>query len=194
MASYTDAAAIAARLGATFTPEQAATADVVAAQVTAWIDTRSGRSWQADGALVDELHTVYGDRVYLNVPPVSSVETVTYHAGYAGFGWVPLDPACYELVDPVAGVLLLPYGYSGVAVRVDYTSTSVVPADIAGAATVLAADLMTPTLNPESAGAESVSVGQNDITVKYAGAAGQQTASVKQAIAAVDAHRRPVLA
>ena len=194
MAAYTDATRIAAQLDATFTPAQAAQADVVAAAITAWIDTRTGRSWQASGAIADELHQIYGDRVFLNAPPVALVTAVAVHPGSAVGAWTALAASDYELVNAATGLLLLPLGYATCSAQVSYTSTTALPADIQSAADVLAADLLFVTLNPESAGAESVSVGQNDITVRYAGAGGTHSAAVLQAIAAVDAHRRPVLA
>jgi len=196
MVTYTDPARIAAQLGATFTPDQETRALVVADAVTAWIDQRTGRSWQAEpGTIAGELHQLYDDSVTLASPPVSAITSIAVHPGSGVGAWQTLNPADYALFDPIRGVVFLPHGYAGQWVQVTYTSTAAgPPADIAAAADVLAADLLLTTLNPESAGADTVSVGQNDISVKYAGASGQQSASIKQAIAAVDAHRRPVLA
>jgi len=194
--AYTDPARIAAQLGAVFTPEQEARALVVADGITAWIDQRTGRSWQADpGTIAGELHQLYTDSVTLASPPVSAIASIAVHPGSAVGAWQTLNPADYALFDPSRGIVFLPHGYAGQWVQVTYTSAAAgPPSDIEAAADVLAADLMLTTLNPESAGADTVSVGQNDISVKYAGASGQQSASIKQAIAAVDAHRRPVLA
>lgn len=194
MTAYTDPARIAAHLGATLTTEQAERAAVIASAVTAWIDRRTGRSWQGGGTVADELHMIVTDRVYLNAAPVSNVSSVAVHPGTSSADWAPLGADDALLFDPIRGVVLLPIGYGGQYARVSYTSTGDGPPDdIAAAADVLAADLMQATLNPESAGAESVSVGQNDITVRYAGAGGQMSASVKAAIMAVDMHRLPVI-
>jgi hypothetical protein len=195
MPAYTTPERIAAHLGTTFSAEQAARAADVADAVTAWIDRRTGRSWQGGGAIADELHLIVTDRVYLNAAPVSEVSSVAVHPGTSSAAWRTLGAEDALLFDPIRGVVLLPIGYGGQYAQVSYTSTSDgPPADIAGAADVLAADMLTTTLNPESAGAESVSVGQNDISVKYAGASGEQSAGVQAAIAAVDMHRLPVIA
>jgi len=195
MTAYTTPARIAAYLGVTFTTEQAARADDVADAVTAWIDQRTGRSWQGGGAIADELHLIVTDRVYLNAAPVSVVSSVAVHPGTTHAAWTTLGADDSLLFDPIRGVVLLPVGYGGYYAQVSYTSVGDgPPPDIMGAADVLAADMMSTTLNPESAGAESISIGQNDISVKYAGAGGQQSASVQAAIAAVDMHRLPVVA
>lgn len=195
MAAYTTAERIAAQLGATFTTEQDVRADDVALAVTAWIDQRTGRSWQASGAITAELHSIYGDHVYLNHPPVSAVSAVSVHPGTAGGAWTALAASDYQLFGEDSGLVLLPVGYTGQFALVDYTSGAAgAPDDIQLAADVLAAGLMQTTLNPESAGAESVSVGQNDISVTYAGAAGQQSADVVAAIETIDAYRLVVLA
>jgi hypothetical protein len=194
MTAYTDPSRIAAHLGVTLTTAQAARAAVIADAVTAWIDQRTGRSWQGGGAVADELHLIVTDRVYLNAAPVTAVSSVAVHPGTSSGAWLALGADDALLFDPIRGVVLLPIGYGGQYARVSYTSSGDGPPDdIAAAADVLAADLMQVTLNPESAGAESVSVGQNDITVRYAGAGGQQSASVQAAILAVDMHRLPVI-
>jgi hypothetical protein len=194
VAAYTTPARIASHLGVTLTTEQAARAVDVADAVTAWIDQRTGRSWQGGGTIADELHLIVTDRVYLNAAPVSAVSSVAVHPGTSHADWSPLGADDALLFDPIRGVVLLPIGYGGYYAQVSYTSVGDgPPADIMGAADVLAADLMQTALNPESAGAESVSVGQNDITVRYAGSGGQQSASVKAAIMAVDMHRLPVI-
>ena len=195
MSAYTTPARIASYLGVTLTTEQAARADDVADAVTAWIDQRTGRSWQGGGAIADELHLIVTDRIYLNAAPVSAVSSVAVHPGTSHAAWTTLGADDALLFDPIRGVVLLPIGYGGYYAQVSYTSVGDgPPADIETAADVLAADLMQTALNPESAGAESVSVGQNDITVRYAGASGQQSASVQAAIMAVDMHRLPVIA
>jgi hypothetical protein len=196
MTAYTSAAAITSHLGLTtpLTAEQAARAEVVATAITAWIDQRTGRSWQSSGSVDGEVCTIIGDRVYLARCPVVSVELVSLHSGYAAGDWEPLDESAYELFDAAAGVLLLPCYYSGASARVDYTSATAAPPDISAAADVLAADLLFTTLHPESAGVESISVAQNDISVRYSGAGGTQSAGVALALAIIDARRLPVIA
>lgn len=204
MASYTDAPAISAYLAVTFTPEQAAQADLAAAAVTVWIDHRTGRTWQnASGSVVDEIHQINNGVVYLEYRPVLAVSEV--HArerqGNQIGDWVLLDPSGYALVDPVAGRLeFAAYGRyaTGADARVDYTSTvAAPPADIAYAATTLAADMLFPTLHPESVGLESLALGQNDISLRYARAGADGTSSssgAAWAVRVIDAYRRVVLA
>lgn len=194
MTTYTDAARIAAALGRTLTDDQVERADEVAAAVTAWIDQRTARSWQQNGAITAELHRITGDRVYLRRAPVAAIASVAIHPGQAVASWTTLDAADYQLFDATTGLLLLPIGYSGWYVQADYTSETVPPDDIMAAADALAADLLFGTLNPESAGVESLALGQNDINIKYAGTTGQQSASVTSALASIDAHRLPVTA
>jgi hypothetical protein len=193
MVSYTTPQAIANYLGATFTPEQDAQALAVADGVTVWIDHRTGRTWQSTGTIADEIQTVHGTTAYLSVPPVVAVTSVEL-SDKAG-GWSAVDPAQYALTDPAHGTLTFVGGYNNASVRVDYTSDATAPpADIALAATILAAELMTVVLHPESAGVESIAVGQNDINLKYAGASGNQSAAAQTAVRIVDSYRRVVLA
>lgn len=201
MTAYTDAAAIAAYLGVTFTPEQIVQADAVASAVTSFIDRYTGRSWQGVSPIVGELAQVvvpgrtdrYGaiGRAYLKGVPVAAVSAVSLRASSAAALAAPLDPSAYELVDPAGGVLLLPgYGYgvlsswSGLPALavVDYTYADAVPADITLAATMIASGVVQTTLNiqagsavvaanPQLAGVESIAVGQNDVNVKLSKAA-----------------------
>lgn len=204
MASYTDAAGIADYLAVTFTPEQAAQADVAAAAVTTWIDHRTGRSWQnATGSVVDEIHDILNGVVYLEYRPViavSAVETRTVQ-GANTTAWVLLDPSQYELVDPEAGQLIITTTREIAPkdeARVDYTNAvTAPPSDVGYAATIIAADLLFPTLHPESAGLESLALGQNDISMKYAAASADGSSvnpQVAWAIRAIGAYRRVVLA
>lgn len=194
MTTYTDAARIAAALGRPLTDDQTERADEVAAAVTAWIDHRTGRSWQQNGAITAEFQQIAGDRVFLRRAPVAAITSVAVHPGQAVASWTTLDTADYTLFDPLNGLLLLPIGYSGWYVQADYTSETVPPDDIMAAADALAADLLSVTLTPESAGVESLALGQNDINIKYSGSSGEHNASVKTALAMVDAHRLPVTA
>jgi hypothetical protein len=192
---YVTADQIAAALGVTFTPEQEAQADAVAAAVTSYIDGYTGRSWQGTSPVSGELRPVvvpgpadtYGAvaRCYLDHTPVSAVDAVGLRSTTPNAEPSPLDAAAYELVDAVAGVLLLPgYGYGALApwsvapalAVVDYTYADAVPADITLAATMIASGVMQQSMtiqagssviaaNPSLAGVQSISVGQNDVNV-----------------------------
>jgi hypothetical protein len=194
--AYTTPDQIALHLGVTLTADQATQAGIVAAAVTEWIDREAGRSWQTSSPATDELHTLAGDRVYLNNRPVTAVSSVkTRPAAFVGFAWTTLDSSQYELLDATNGVLLI-QGWSASSqalVQVSYTYTLAVPADIGLAATILAAELMTPTLHPESAGVSQIAVGQNDINVKFADAS-FVTPSVNRALALVRGRRSFVVA
>lgn len=208
MAAYVTADQIAAALGVTFTPEQAAQADAVAAAVTAFVDRYTGRSWQGTSPISAEVRPVvvpgpadtYGAvaRCYLAHVPVSTVDAVSLRSSDPNDPTTPLDPATYELVDPAHGVLLVPgygygalgwwYGRAALAV-VDYAYADAVPADIELAATMIASGVMQQTLatqagsaviaaNPQLAGLESISVGQGDIQVELASGVGKASASM----------------
>lgn len=170
MTAYTDATKIAAYLGVTLTSPQQTQAGIAAQAASDWIDEYKGRSWQIASPVTDELHTMTGDRVYLNNRPVAAVSSVkTRAAAFVGFGWTTLATGQYELLDATNGVLLI-QGWSASSqalVQASYTHTASVPSQIALAATIIAASLLGPTLRPNTSGLDSVSVGQNDIAVKF---------------------------
>ena len=198
MANYTDAVEIEDYLGTTFTAAQEAQAEVVATAITVWIDHRTGRTWQnVSGSVTDEIKRIEGEAVYLEYVPVTAVTAVDVRVRTGGGGpWSALTASQYLLVDPAAGRVEIP-GYSNqYDARVDYTNSVTAPAsDIAYAATVLAADMLFPTLHPESAGLDSIAVGQNDISMKYATSShGTEGSSAWLAVRVIDAYRRVVLA
>lgn len=170
MTAYTTATLIAAYLGVTLTSPQQTQAGIAAQAASDWIDEYKGRSWQIASPVTDELHTMTGDRVYLNNRPVAAVSSVkTRAAAFVGFGWTTLATGQYELLDATNGVLLI-QGWSASSqalVQASYTHTASVPSQIALAATIIAASLLGPTLRPNTSGLDSVSVGQNDIAVKF---------------------------
>ena len=170
MTAYTDATKIAAYLGVTLTGPQQTQAGICAQAASDWIDEHKGKSWQVASPVTDELHTMTGDRVYLNNRPVATVSSVkTRAAAFVGFDWTTLDSSQYELLDATNGVLLIE-GWSASSdalIKVSYTHTAAVPSQIALAATIIAASLLGPTLRPNTAGLDSVSVGQNDVAVKF---------------------------
>lgn len=170
MAPYTDATKIANYLGVTLTASQITQAGITAQAASDWIDEYLGKSWQVASPVTDELHTMTGDRVYLNNRPVASISSVkTRASAFVGFGWTTLASGQYELLDAANGVLLI-QGWSASSaplVQVSYTHTAAVPSHVALAATMIAASWLGPTLSPQTSGVESVAVGQNDINVKF---------------------------
>jgi hypothetical protein len=233
MTTYTDAAAIAAYLGVTFTPEQSTAAGQVAEAVTLFIDRYTGRSWQGTSPVTAEWLPIiarYDDgtastwpTVYLRQRPAVAVTAVALRSGGPAATATPLDASQYELIDPAAGVLRLAPSGAGidasgqpVVALVDYTYADAVPADIALAATMIAAGEMARQLaiagssafaaaHPELDGLKSLAVGQNDITISLddrssAASAGGAAASAglappgSAARTILDSYRRMVLA
>ena len=191
---YTDATAIAGYLGVTLTAGQQTQAGVLANAATAWIDRYTGRSWQDDGSVTDELHEVVGDTVYLKNRPVTAVSSVKVRARYADAGVTTLDSGSWELLDAANGVLLILGWASDSLALVSYTHTATaaaVPDDVALAATMIAASWLGQALRPNTQGVESVSVGQNDIAVKFAASRGSVPA---EALAILNGYRRVVVA
>lgn len=170
VAPYTDATKIAAYLGVALSGPQQTQAGVVAQAASDWIDEYKGKTWQQPSPVTDELHTLTVNRVYLNNRPVATVTSVkTRAAAFVGIGWTTLAASQYELLDAANGVLLI-QGWSASSqalVQVSYTHTASVPSQIGLAATIIAASLLGPTLRPNTAGLDSVSVGQSDVQVKF---------------------------
>jgi hypothetical protein len=204
MTTYTDAAAISAYLGVTLTPEQETQANNVALAVTSFIDRYVGRSWQGTSpvtaewlpiiARYDDGTTTTWPTVYLRQRPAIAVSAVALRSGGPAATATPLDPSQYELIDAPAGVLRLApsgagvdaYGQPVVAL-VDYTYADAVPADIALAATMMAAAEMARQLaiagsaafsaqHPELDGLKSIAVGQNDVNISLADSASAASA------------------
>lgn len=167
MSAYTDSARIAAYLGATLTAGQEIQAGLAAAAASDWIDEYKGRSWQGSSPVTGEVHAVNGDRVYLDHRPITAMTTVEVRAAVIGASWTTLAAGQYEIADADAGILRLT-GWGNYEARVAYTHTgTTAPPAIAFAATIIAGSLLGPTLRPSTDGLESVSVGQNDINVKF---------------------------
>ena len=191
---YTDAAAIAGYLGVTLTGAQETQAGVLANAATAWIDRYTGRSWQAASPVTDELHELVGDTVYLNARPVATVTSVKTRERFADAGTTTLDASQWELLDAANGVLLL-LGWAGVGrlalVTYTHTAPASLPDDVELAATMIAAAWLGQALRPNTQGVESVSVAQNDISVKFAASRGSVPA---EALAILNGYRRVVVA
>lgn len=169
MAAYTDATKIAAYLGLTLTSPQQTQAGVVADAATAWVERHTGRSWQTSSPVTDELHEMVGDTVYLNQRPATAVSAVKTRERYADAPTTTLGSSEWELLDAANGVLLI-LGWAGLGVLalVSYTHTATAaPDDVELATTMIAAAWLSQTLRPSTQGVDQLSVGQNDITVKF---------------------------
>lgn len=193
MTAYTDAAKIAAYLGVTLTSSQQTQAGILAQAASDWVDRFCGQSWQDDGSVSDELHSPVGDRVYLNGRPVSAVSAVSTRQPIVGAGWTLLDADEYELIDATNGVLLISgWASAGLAVKASYThSATSAPSPVGLAATMIAASWLAPTVSPQTAGLSSVSVGQNDVAVKFKDDRGDVPA---EALTLLAGYRRFVIA
>lgn len=168
MTAYTDASKIAAYLGVTLTSAQQTQAGLAAQAATEWIDEFKGRSWQDDdGSVTNEVQPVLGDVVFLDHKPIAAVSAVATRQPVVGASWNTLAAGQWEIADAAAGTLRLT-GWGNYEARVSYTHTATsAPSQIAFAATIIAASLLGPTLRPNTDGLESVSVGQNDVSVKF---------------------------
>jgi hypothetical protein len=196
VAAYTTPADLAALLGVTFTPEQEIQAQGLCDAVTAFIDNTTGRTWQASASPVTaELanvlptsagwHDYYGV-AYLNNRPVTSITALSLRTAYPNVEISSLDTAEYELLDPANGAVSLVvspwYGDPLLLAVVDYVFGAVPPADIVYVAKAIASGVMARLLavqavsgqmstRPDLAGVESISVGQNDVSVRMAAGA-----------------------
>ena len=192
--AYTDANAIAGYLGLTLTSPQQTQATTLAAAATAWIDRYTGRSWQASSPVTDELHELVGDTVYLTHRPVASVTTVKTRERYADAPTTTLDASQWELLDAANGVLLI-LGWAGVGrlalVTYTHTAPATLPDDVELAATMIAGAWLSQALRPSTEGLEQISVGQNDVSVKFAASRGDVPPA---ALSILNGYRRVVIA
>ena len=192
--AYTDANAIAGYLGLTLTSGQQTQAGVLADAATAWIDRHTGRSWQASSPVTDEQHDLIGDTVYLTNLPVASVTTVKTRERYADAPTTTLDASQWELLDATNGVLLI-LGWAGVGrlalVTYTHTAPATLPDDVELAATMIAGAWLSQALRPSTEGLEQISVGQNDVSVKFAASRGDVPPA---ALSILNGYRRVVIA
>lgn len=193
MSAYTDAQKIAAYLGTALTGDQQTQAGVMADAATAWIDRYLGRSWQATSPVTDEKHSIIGDRVYLTNRPVVALTSVKTRGIYEGATVTTLSASQYELLDTVNGIVLLDGWTSGDDLALtSYThSVSTAPADVQLAASMIAAGWLGGALNPGTSGVESLSVGQNDVSVKYSAT---RSDVPKEALSILNGYRQVVIA
>lgn len=172
MAAYTDATKIAAFLGVTLTASQITQAGVLAQAASDWIDKYLGKSWQIASPATDELHTLYGDTVYLNNRPVASITTVKTRDSYADAPLTTLDASQWELFDAANGwVRILGWAGTGSLALVSYAYTLALPTPVGLAATMIAASWLGPTMVGLPSGLDAISLGQNDINVKFGSSA-----------------------
>ena len=193
MAAYTDAQKIANYLGATLTGAQQTQAGVMADAATAWIDRYLGLSWQATSPVTDEMHPLVGDTVYLTNRPVAAVSSVKTRAAYADAPTTTLSASQWELLDAENGILRILGWASSVALAlVTYThSVSNAPADVQLAASMIAAGWLAGSMAPGTLGAEAISVGQNDVSIKF----GQKRGDVPaEALSILNGYRQIVIA
>lgn len=174
---YTDATKLATYLGRALTAAETAQAAAVLAAVDVTIDRETGRSW-AGAAVSSEWHTVEGTVVYLRSTPVNSITSVKIRSSVPGDTPTTLTANVqYELIDARRGVLLINVA-NGFLVDVAYTVTQVLPADLALAATMLAARLLSPTSSGSKKGIKSYSTGGGELSVTYE-AEGADTESIE---------------
>lgn len=172
MTAYTDAQKIAAHLGVTLTASQITQAGVLAQAASDWIDRWLGKSWQGTSPATDEIHTIYGDRVYLNNRPAVAVSAVKTRTYYPDLGVTTLDAGQYELLDAANGLLVLQgWSTSGVIALVTYTYSLSLPTPVGLAATMIAASWLGPTMVGLPSGIDQIALGQNDINVKFGSSA-----------------------
>lgn len=172
---YTDAGAIAAYFsGRTFNANETAQATVCADAASGFVDRYTGRTW-AGTTITNELHTLFGRSLQLNRYPVVSISSVTVRS--SSIGATPRTLAAgvdYELIDPSHGVLLVRAFWtmqpdrvtSGPLASVSYTVGATVPPEITLAATIIAATMLQPTLDPNSPGIDQYQIGR-ELMVKY---------------------------
>jgi hypothetical protein len=143
------------------------------AQVEAYIDKYTGRSWAIPSAVVDELHTVTNRYVYLDHRPVTAITSMAVRLASVGAAYTTLTAGTnYELLDATNGIVLLagggpPWGYdvvvntteiAGYILKASYTTSTPVPADIEHAATLLVSDWLWTRLHGDRRGVKSSSV------------------------------------
>lgn len=190
---YTDSSLIAGYLGITLTGAQETQAGILADAATAWVDKYTGRTWRTASPVSDEMHAIVGNAVYLDQRPVATVTSVKTRQPYSDASVTTLTAAQWELVDAANGRLLITgWASSDLWALVSYTHTvSDPPDDVLLATTMVAASWLQQSLRPNTAGVESVSVGQNDISVKFGASRGDVPT---EALSILRAYRAVVVA
>ncbi len=184
---YCVAADVEVMLGRTFTAAQHNHAENLIERAEIWIDTYTNRGWLV-GVQTNEAHFWPSFLVYLDYSPIDSVTSVNGRTdiGEAETALVVDDD--YEVRDLATGLIYLvePSAYD--RIRVTYTPTAAVPADITQACIELAAAWLQPHLSPGSYGIDSYSL--PDLTVRYARSHVQEVMP-PTVRAILDAYRHP---
>ena len=115
--AYTTVDRVAFRAGVTLTEPQEAEAEELIGAAEAFINDRTGATWEPAGGPVRETQRVYSQRLRLHQPPVAAITSVALRRATPGYAPVVLAASEYELAEPELGVLLLPayWGASGLA-------------------------------------------------------------------------------
>lgn len=178
---YTSAAAVGAYLGRTLTSAQITQATALLAAAEQVVDSIANTTWLTGQVVAEQYNLVNrGTRLYLAQKPVTSVEAVIIRSYRPNDAGVLLNQASgdYELLDPLAGLLVLSgtysnsasfstYGdsggsaiyseggtllhhgqFSGQVALVSYTPVQVVPPAISLATSMLAAFWITNQIEP----------------------------------------------
>lgn len=164
---YTDQGQVAAYLGLTLTPAQNLQAAALLAAAEARVDGHCHRAWLV-GARTDEEHYApsFGRELFVRFPPVATVDAVKGRLGFLATEAALVAGVDYEVRDLGQGRLWLRApGYYD-RVRVSYTPLATVPEEVRLATTIVAADLLSAALRPDTFGIESYTL--PDLSVKFA--------------------------
>lgn len=161
---YCEATDVAAQLGLSFTGAQHVQCASLIERAEAYLDSQTNRSWLV-GEQTQEAHFSPAELLLLEFFPVSSV-TAVYGRSALGEDETTLTADVdYEVRDLDAGIIRLvtPGDYD--RIRVTYTPSSAVPADVKMATVELVAAWMQPSLRPGTWGVDSYQL--PDLSVKF---------------------------
>ncbi len=177
---YCTKADVAAYLGITLTAGQQTQCDDLILKAEARVDQMTRRAWLT-GPQTDEIGLVRCDieralgYIYTKYYPIASVASVKVRSTAFDATDTTLTANAssegYQLYDLSSGLIYVPRSYVGYISRVSYTPVATMPQDLELAVIQLVAHWLQAALQPETAGIESYSIGQ-DLTVKYRSSAG----------------------
>lgn len=182
---YCTTADVASLLGVTFDAGQTTRCTTLIEQAEVYIDNETDRGWLV-GAQTDEEHYCPPHRLFVRYAPIDSVTAITGRTGIGEDDTALVVDEDYEVRDAELGLVYLVSPGSYDLVKVDYTPTASVPADIKLACTEIVANWMQPTLNPGMYGVDSYSL--PDLTVRYS-RAHVQAAAPPTAMMILDRYR-----
>lgn len=162
---YCQAVEVEEFLTRTFTAAQMAHADNLIERAEARIDRYCNRAWLV-GAQTNEAHFYPAYELWLKYAPVASVTSIGGRSGVGESDETLTVDEDYEVRDLNSGLIWLVSPGSYDRVRVTYTPTSTVPADITQACIELVAAWLMPNLSPGSYGLDSYSL--PDLSVRFA--------------------------